>query len=209
MPAAGSGRETEPRAPVEHAGRKREHRRAGDHRHRVEPLGPVDMQRLRAAMELRAVDLNRAVPPTRLSIQRAALGACRPCRPRSRHRRRRPRGSPSPSRRCRRRPRRRRRCPRARPRPQAPRRRCRRPKRHRALRRRRCRCPDLSAGIVCLEAGAHNPGEVVATLRRQGTRPASPPTPGPTCASVPASSPPRRTSTRPSAPFRPSSDAAP
>jgi selenocysteine lyase/cysteine desulfurase len=30
------------------------------------------------------------------------------------------------------------------------------------------RDPALSAGIVCLEAGSHNPGEVVADLRRQG-----------------------------------------
>ena len=71
------------------------------------------------------------------------------------------------------------------------------------------RDPDLSAGIVCLEAGAHDPGEVVAILRRQGILASVTPYARPTCASVPASSPPRRTSTRPSGPFRPSPDAAP
>jgi selenocysteine lyase/cysteine desulfurase len=30
------------------------------------------------------------------------------------------------------------------------------------------RDPDLSAGIVCLDLGGHNPGETMATLRRQG-----------------------------------------
>ena len=71
------------------------------------------------------------------------------------------------------------------------------------------RDPDLSAGIVCLEAGAHDPGEVVAILRRQGILASVTPYARPTCASVPALSPPRRTSTRPSGPFRPSPDAAP
>jgi selenocysteine lyase/cysteine desulfurase len=28
--------------------------------------------------------------------------------------------------------------------------------------------PDLSAGIVCLEVGGHNPGEAAAALRRHG-----------------------------------------
>ena len=63
------------------------------------------------------------------------------------------------------------------------------------------RDPELSAGIVCLEAGTRNPGEVAAELRRQGILASVTPTPSPTCASAPASSPPRPTSTRPSPPF--------